>query len=51
LLLTSGTVIYGLVSLQLYISAAVVLPVVLPTATLWSFVLLTFLAKKGSYLT
>jgi hypothetical protein len=51
LLLTSGTAIYGLVSLQLYISAAVVLPVVLPTATLWSFVLLTFLPKKGSYLT
>jgi hypothetical protein len=47
LLLTSGTVIYGLVSLQLYISAAVVLPVVLPTATLWSFVLLTFLQKKS----
>jgi len=47
LLLTSGTMIYGLVSLQLYISAAVVLPVVLPIATLWSFVLLTFSERKS----
>lgn len=44
-LLTSGSAIYGLVSLQLYISAAIVLPFVLPTATIWSFVLLYFLKK------
>ncbi len=46
-LLSSGTLIYGLVSLQLYISAAIVLPFVLPTATLWSLVILTFSAKKS----
>lgn len=48
LLLTSGTVIYRMVSLQLYISAAVVLPLVLPIATLWSFILLS-LGKRKSY--
>ncbi|HEY9904648.1 MAG TPA: CHASE2 domain-containing protein [Candidatus Sericytochromatia bacterium] len=47
LLLSSGTGIYGLASLQLYISAAVVLPWVLPTATLWSFVLLALREKKS----
>lgn len=48
-LLTSGSAIYGLASLQLYISAAVVLPWVIPTATLWSFVLLSFSQKKSHY--
>jgi hypothetical protein len=48
-LLTSGSAIYGLASLQLYISAAVVLPWVIPTATLWSFVLLSFSQQKSHY--
>lgn len=47
LLLTGATVIYGLVSLQLYVTAAMVLPFVLPTATVWSFVLLTFSETKS----
>lgn len=48
LLLTSATAIYGLASLQLYISAAVVLPLLLPTATFWSFILL-YLIKRTAH--
>lgn len=45
-LLASATAIYALASLQLYISAAIVLPLVLPTATIWSFVLLALSGRK-----
>lgn len=47
LFLTSATAVYGLASLQLYISAAVVLPVVLPALTLWSFVILALWRQKS----
>jgi hypothetical protein len=43
------TVIYGLASLQLYISAAVVLPFVLPMATIWSLVLLNVSETKSRF--
>lgn len=46
LLLSSATAVYGVASLQLYITTAVVLPFVLPVATLWSFVLLGLLEGK-----
>jgi hypothetical protein len=46
LLLGSATAVYGVVSLQLYITAAVLLPWFLPTATFWSFVLLALFKKK-----
>ena len=49
LLLTGATVIYGLASLQLYISAAVVLPFVLPMATIWSLVLLNVSETKSRF--
>jgi len=48
LLLASATAVYGVASLQLYITTAVVLPFVLPVATLWSFVLLGLLEGKYS---
>jgi CHASE2 domain-containing sensor protein len=48
LLLASATAVYGVASLQLYITTAVVLPFVLPVATLWSFVLLGLLENKYS---
>jgi hypothetical protein len=37
--LASATVAYGLVGLQVYISAAVLLPWVLPSAAFWIYVL------------
>jgi cobalamin synthase len=46
--LASATAVYGVASLQLYITTAVVLPFVLPAATLWSFVLLGLLENKYS---
>jgi hypothetical protein len=46
LLLISATVSYGFASLQLYISAAIILPFVLPMATIWSFILLSLWERK-----
>lgn len=37
LMLTAGTVAYGVLALQLYISAAVLLPWLLPSLTLWFY--------------
>lgn len=48
LLLSGATAIYGLVSLQLYISTAILLPVVLPAATVWTYVLLALLERKSN---
>jgi hypothetical protein len=39
-LLVGATAIYGVVSLQLYITAAVLLPWILPSVTFWTFVFL-----------
>ncbi|HEY9631949.1 MAG TPA: CHASE2 domain-containing protein [Coleofasciculaceae cyanobacterium] len=46
LAMASGTVIYGLVGLQFYITSAVLLPFVLPVATFWTYILLNQLQKK-----
>ncbi|GAB4194386.1 MAG: hypothetical protein Fur006_40070 [Coleofasciculaceae cyanobacterium] len=45
--MASATAIYGLASLQLYISSAVLLPVLLPTATFWSYILLAHVERKS----
>ncbi len=45
--LGGATAIYGLASLQLYITAAVLLPLLMPTATFWIYVLLAQLEKKS----
>jgi len=45
-LLVGTTVMYGLVSLQLYVTAAVLLPISLPIATLWTYSLLALLERK-----
>lgn len=37
--LLGGTVVYGLLSLQVYISAAIVLPILLPVLTFWTYTL------------
>ncbi|WP_017327836.1 CHASE2 domain-containing protein [Synechococcus sp. PCC 7336] len=41
-LLAIGTGLYALISVQLYISSTVLLPVVLPATTLWTYVLLSW---------
>lgn len=46
LLLVSATGIYGLVSLQLYITGAILLPWVLPTVTFWTYISLAFVKRK-----
>jgi CHASE2 domain-containing sensor protein len=45
-MLLGGTVIYGLVSLQLYISGAILLPWVFPSVTLWTYALPVLLKKN-----
>lgn len=45
-MLISGTFIYGLVSLQAYISAAILLPWVFPTVTVWTYALPVLWRKK-----
>ncbi len=45
-LLVSATGVYGLLSLQLYITGAVLLPWVLPTVTFWTYILLMFVKRK-----
>ncbi|MBD2495823.1 CHASE2 domain-containing protein [Nostoc sp. FACHB-280] len=46
---TSFTGLYGLVSLQLYISSfAILLPLLLPSATLWYYVLSTIYKRKAN---
>ena len=44
--LTSTTAVYGLVSLQIYISAAVLFPWLLPSVTVWTYALPTLLRRK-----
>ncbi|HEY9667040.1 MAG TPA: CHASE2 domain-containing protein, partial [Coleofasciculaceae cyanobacterium] len=46
LAMASGTVIYGLVGLQFYITWAVLLPYVLPVATFWTYIFLNQLERK-----
>lgn len=46
ILVLAGITIYGLVSLQVYVSAAILLPWVLPTLTFWSYALPVLLKKK-----
>lgn len=46
-LLSGATAIYGLASLQLYISASVLLPVLMPVATFWTYILLSQLERKS----
>ena len=46
-LLGGATTIYGLVSLQVYIAAAILLPLLMPTATFWTYVLLARLERKS----
>ena len=46
LLLLALTLIYGLASLQIYISAAILLPWVLPSLTFWSYIVLYLINKK-----
>jgi hypothetical protein len=46
-LLGGATAIYGLVSLQMYITAAILLPLLMPTATFWTYVLLARLERKS----
>jgi CHASE2 domain-containing sensor protein len=46
-ILLVGTAVYSLVSLELYLStAAILLPIVLPTATVWIYVLPFLLQRK-----
>jgi hypothetical protein len=42
LLLTSATAIYGIISLQVYISAALLVPLFLPSVTIWIYALPIF---------
>jgi hypothetical protein len=46
LLPTCATAIYGLASLQLYITAAMLLPWSLPVATFWTYVVLARFERK-----
>jgi hypothetical protein len=46
LIMASTTAIYGLVSLQLYITAELLLPFLMPAATFWTYILLARLDKK-----
>ena len=45
-MLLGGTTIYGLISLQVYSSGAILLPWVFPSVTLWIYVLPMLLRKK-----
>ncbi len=46
-MLLGGMAVYGLVSLQVYISTAVLLPWVFPTVTVWTYALPVLLRKKS----
>lgn len=46
LVIFSTTAVYGLVSLQVYISGAILLPWVLPSVTVWTFAIPAILNKK-----
>lgn len=46
LMLIGATAAYGLISLQLYISAALLLPWLLPSMTFWTYALPHFLRRK-----
>ncbi|HBB30574.1 MAG TPA: histidine kinase [Cyanobacteria bacterium UBA8803] len=46
IVMAGGTGIYGLASLQLYITAAVLLPYVLPAATFWTYISLNLFKRK-----
>jgi hypothetical protein len=47
LVMAGATAIYGVASLQLYITAGVLLPVLLPAATFWTYILLAQLERKS----
>lgn len=47
LMLLAGTAVYGLVGLQVYISGALLLPLVFPLVTFWTYVLSVLLRKKS----
>jgi hypothetical protein len=47
LLLSGTTAVYGLASLQLYITAAVLMPWLLPVSAFWTFVFLGLLEGKS----
>ncbi|OZH52852.1 histidine kinase [Hydrocoleum sp. CS-953] len=49
LLLFLLTLIYGLVSLQIYISAAILLPWLLPSLTFWIYIFLYLINPKSSW--
>lgn len=46
ILLVSTTAVYGLVSVQAYISAAILLPWFLPSLTIWTFAIPALIEKK-----
>ena len=46
--LTGLTTLYGLVSLQLYISSSLLLPWLLPSALLWAYILPTFRSSRDA---
>jgi CHASE2 domain-containing sensor protein len=46
-MLIGGTGVYGLVSLQVYISAAILLPWVFPIVTVWTYAVPVLLRKKS----
>jgi hypothetical protein len=46
LLLSGGTVLYSMLSLQLYLSSAILVPVVLPAVTYWLLIAPAFIQRK-----
>lgn len=46
-MMLGGTVVYGLISLQLYISGALLLPWVFPSVMVWTYALPVLLRKKS----
>ncbi|MDX2240702.1 MAG: CHASE2 domain-containing protein [Leptolyngbyaceae cyanobacterium bins.302] len=46
LILVGTTVAYGLISLQLYLTPGVLLPWLLPSTTVWTYALLTFMRRN-----
>ncbi|NES67232.1 MAG: hypothetical protein F6K24_19300, partial [Okeania sp. SIO2D1] len=49
LLLFLLTLIYALASLQIYISAAILLPWLLPSLTFWIYIFLYLINRKSTY--
>jgi hypothetical protein len=46
LYLVGGTLAYGLLSFQLYISAAILLPILLPVVAVWVYILPRLLPRS-----